>query len=213
MLLPYAGYPRAHVYVAPSSTPTLVGFANSSTGNPTMPAHVAGDLIVAIASNNTTTLPTAVDGGGGGTWLTWDSTTGNNCAIVIAYMIATGTAHTVAWTNAISSRPVWVFRTAQRDVKFVGVAPGSTLVSFPTLSGTALGIYVYYLMTRNSQINISAQVAFGGSYTERVARNTIPAAWVGDTNTNLLNSSSPGNKTLDTSSSGHAIAAFAVKGA
>ena len=191
---------------------TLVGYAGSSSGNPTLPEHQAGDLIVVAASANTSaTLPTATD-----YTLLGEGASGNSCALAFLTRTAPGPGTTVSLTGASGTRSVWIFRNAQvSDQAYVNLPTGTTM-TWPALSnmGGADSFVCGYIMSRAAQTNIATAVAAaatGLNTTRGSTSGTTPSRWIGDT-TAVTRTTFPGYAgTFDSTTSGSCCGVFSVK--
>lgn len=139
---------------------TLVGTA-SGTNTATMPAHVAGDLILLFAfRDGSTSYPTAVAG-----WTGVSDGAANLCALRVARKIAASSSEVVGtWTNA-TTVTVIVLRGVDQTTPVGAVSVGgasSTTVSFPAL-------------TMQVMDGTSAIVASVGHRSADVAIDTLPS--------------------------------------
>jgi hypothetical protein len=199
--------------------PSLVGGAGNGTGNPTLPAHQANDLIIDVTSSGSSTTPPAPTAASAfeSEAILWDNQShGTNSAAISAYYrVASASGRTTNWTGANGQRYSWVFRNAAIDQIAITEGTGTTL-DFPELVGMAANSLVgVYVMARVAQTNTAA-VAVGllaGGFTQRVNKLTSSAAWVGDTNVTHLSSFNPANQTFDTGTNGWFALAFSVKSA
>jgi surface protein len=111
---------------------TYIGQANGTT-SATLPAHQAGDLILAFAfRDGSTTLPTQPTG-----WISIDTAAANSCSARLAYKIAQSNSETSGtWTSA-NSVIFLVYRGVDAsnitELETEGTGLGTT-VSYPTNS-------------------------------------------------------------------------------
>ena len=191
-----------------AQTPVYAGYAQSTSINPVPPAHVAGDLLVAVGVRQGSTVAPTADAA----WTLWGTESHGSVNLVIAvyYKIAVASGTTITWTNAGNLRAVWRFTTAAPDTLNFSQGTSSTTLNFeaqPTMAANSLvGCYVLSL---NAQTDISAITP--DSLTERGKKNTASACWAGDSNTTLLSAYDPANETFDTATPWMA-AIFSIKG-
>jgi len=136
---------------------TYIGEA-TGTASATLPAHQAGDLILAFAfRDGSTTLPTQPTG-----WTQIDSASANTCSARVAYKVAASSSETTGtWTNATTViflvyRGVNVDRIANIDTESTG---SSTTVTY-----NANGFWQ----------GLSRLVAFAGHRSTNTALGTAP---------------------------------------
>lgn len=189
---------------------TLVGYAGA-TGNPTLPAHIAGDLIVVAASTSaSTTLPTAE-----GFTLWGEGASGNSSALAFLTQVAAGPGTALTITGANGTRSSWVFRNAELgQVAYGNLATGTTM-NWPALVGVEATSFVCgYIMSRAAQTNLAtavANAATGLNTTRAHSSGTTPSRWVGDT-TAVYRGSFPGySGTFDTLTQGSSTGVFSVQ--
>jgi hypothetical protein len=188
----------------------LVGYAGSSTTNPTLPAHIAGDLIVVAATTTaSTSLPTAE-----GYTLWGAGASGNNCAMAFLTQVAAGSGTALTITGATGTRSAWVFRNAELGAVAYNNAATSTVMTWPALVGMEATSYVGgYILSRASQTALSTAVAAAATgLTQRGhTSGSTPSRWVGDT-TATYRSSFPGyTGTFDTLTQGSSTGVFSVQ--
>lgn len=134
------GLTKARTGALPELLPTYIGSATSKSGNPTIPAHQVGDLIVGIGIKGAQSAPTVADANWGAAWSA-ASDTGSSYSIYTKVAASTSEGWGT-WSNASGARRfVYVFRNAQRGhvagVTMLSGAAG-TSVSWPQLnSGSA----------------------------------------------------------------------------
>jgi hypothetical protein len=189
----------------------LVGYAGSSSGNPTVPTHIAGDLLVVAASANASaTLPTATN------FTLWGAgASGNTCALAFLTQVAPAAGTTISLTGASGTRSVWVFRNAELGAVAYNNAASSTVMTWPALEGEEpISFVCGYIMSRAAQTNIAtavANAATGLNTTRGSTSATTPSRWVGDT-TATYRASFPGYVgTFDSSTSGSSTGVFSVQ--
>lgn len=192
------------------SVPVLVGFANSNSGNPSIPEHQAGDLIVAIGYTTGLTLPDLPSG-----FSDWapdaGSQSGNNVSVRLCYQIASGPGTTIAWTGAQASRSVWVFRNAQIDLNAFVNSAADADCEWPTLALSTDSLVGLYAAKASTQTDISV-IQPAGAWNERVGRDATTACYVADSAA-LLTTFAPAATTFDNAAGTHQLVAFSVKGA
>lgn len=194
--------------------PAYAGYAQSTAGNPTLPTHSAGQLLVSIGSNGTSSTVPTVDQTGG-IWANnpvAQTHPGTAQAIAMYWMIATGSSHTVSWTNANGLRAVWVFSNAAIDA--TGLTNGtSTTIDIAALSMVASSCLVLqYVVTNGAQTSFATSVVAPTGLTQRGQRLTASAAWAGDSDTTRLSSYNPASATLDTATTKWTALAVSIKG-
>lgn len=190
-----------------SGAPILIGFSNNSSGNPTPPAHQAGDLLIAAATTGNGTAAAVPSG-----WTDWGSLS-TNISIRVVYCVAAGSGTTISWTGGVSGRPCWVFRNALRDD--LQMLTAATLVApcaWPDLTIASQAYVGVMAWKEGAQSNIAVVAPAGITWTNRLTKNTATAAWMADS-TSLLTSFTPADGTFDNSTGRHCIAAFSIKSA
>lgn len=192
-----------------SRRPVLIGFANSSTANPTIPAHQTNDLLVAAGFASSNTLATLPSG-----WTDWPpdagAQTGNSVSLRLVYQVASAPGTTITWTDAGSARPVWVFRNATRSVnRFVNASAGTTC-AWPTLTLTGPSLICTLAYKASAQTAIDVVTPPELVWTPRVTKNTSVAALVLDS-VDWQATFAPASRTFDTSSGASELLAFAIR--
>lgn len=193
---------------------------NSNMGTsatPSIPAHEAGDLLVAMAGSNTSDTPPTASAG----WNLIDSAGGNSCSMAIYSRTAVADNHTITWTGSGPvHRPVWVFKNGLLGDTAIVNGTGTTL-DFPALTITDPSCVVFFVFSRATQTDIGdATIALHADFDARVNTNTggNPSRWIADTGpatlpggvTILLSSFNPSDGTFDTTTTGYCAGAFAV---
>ena len=196
--------------------PTLISETDKNDGtNPAFTGHQPGDLLIGFGANSlahSSVAPAATDSSGG-TWTVWGSLVeSTNRAITLVYQYATTTSHAITWTGVNGCRQNFVFRDAEIDNKVLATFANSTTLDWPELTPiTANSIVCTYIMSRVAQTAVTA-VALGGSYTTIMTKNSLPAGIVETSSPNFVSSFNPSNGTFDTTTSGHMVGVFSVKG-
>jgi len=139
---------------------TYIGNA-TGTDSATLPAHQAGDLILAFAfRDGSTTLPAQPTGVG---WIQQDTAAANTCAARIAYKIAAGSSETTGtWTDA-TTVIFLVYRGVDVRTGFTNLDTEST-GSGTTVTYNANGFWR----------SLSRVVAFAGHTSTNTALGTAP---------------------------------------
>lgn len=189
--------------------PVYLGFGAGQTGNPTIPTHEAGNLLVGFGPRASAT-PATVDTGG---WSLWGAEPHGTTALSLAvyYKIAESGSETIAWTNSTSLRGVWVFENAVIDTLNFSQGNGTTTLDWEAQPTMTAGSLVGIGLVANAAQTATSAVAPAG-FTQRANRNTSLAGWAGDSNATLLDSFDPANSTFDTATNWIA-AVFSVKAA
>lgn len=202
-----------------ATVPTLLGVNTSTSGNAAVPTHSAGNLLVAGSTNNNThssiapSLPSP--------WALGDASHsilgGTNRAAAFFQQIAADNAQTAVWSDTNIPRVVWAFGNAAFDKGIAFEVSTGTSFTWPSLTALSMSsncIVCACVMTRAAQTDIATAIgtpmaALG--FTQRLARNTAPAAWIGDTNSTMLSAFAPSAQTFDSATSGYAGFVFSVK--
>jgi hypothetical protein len=195
-------------------TPVYMGFGSSSSGNPTLPTHSAGQLLVAIGTDGSaSTIPTVDQTGG-----IWPNNPvaqahpGTGQAIAMYWMYATASNHTVTWTNATNMRAVWVFSNASVDATGVTTSTGTAL-DIAALSMVATSCLVLqFVVCISAQTSFATSVVTPTGLTQRAQKLTSAACWAGDSDTTRMSSYNPAAGTLDTTSAKTMALAVSIKG-
>lgn len=195
-------------------TPVFSGFGSNSTGNPTLPTHSAGQLLVAIGTNGSSSTVPTVDQTGG-IWannpVSLAHPSGSQ-AVALYWMVATGSSHTISWTNANGLRSVWALTNAAIDA--IGLTHGtSTTFDVDALTMAANCIVLQHVVTNGAQTSFATSVVAPTGLTQRAARTTASAGWAGDSDTTLLSTYNPSSATFDTATLKWSSIAVSIKGA
>lgn len=186
--------------------PFIVGFATSKTGNPTMPAHIPGDLIVGVMARAGSAIP-APDA----SFTTWQSYGGTASAIQIASKVAASSSETWGTWTQTGRRLVYVFRNAAKghiagDALDTGEA--TTTLTWPALNGGAAftggaSIVCSGFLTATQQTSVTGHNPTGLDTIRLTDPNTSSGndgEVISDTGSTLLTSYAGETRTLDASS-------------
>ena len=223
--------PAAPPEEPPAPLPRLLGYAHSNAGNPAVPTHVAGNLLVALGMiNGSVTPPTLAD-----SWVLRGTAAGNSCAMAVYTKVATGAAHTIAWTGSSSTRAVWVLDGVFDTIAFAAPATGTTC-TWPALASMAAdSIVIGCVFSRATQTAIGTAVGLANAtnaaalgvppFTQRVDfDSSAPSRWLGDTGAaspsqaavegqdTVIDAFPGGTRTFPATSTGHLAVAVSIKG-
>lgn len=188
--------------------PFVIGFAQSKSTSPTMPAHQAGDLIIGARSRVGSAASTPSDEN----WTTWATYTGTATAVSIQWKIAASSSEGWGtWSQTGGRRLVWVFRNAALghiagDALDTGEA--TTTLTWPPLNGGAAftggaSLVAGHFLTVNPQTSVTGHEPTGLANIRFADPNTATGndgEVCADTGTSLLTSYAGETKTLDASS-------------
>lgn len=210
------GLTKARTVALPELLPTYVGFAHSKTGNPTMPAHQVGDLIVGGVVKAASSTPSVSDAN----WTLWDVQAATGSAYAVYTKVAASTSEAWGtWSNVTGGRRfVYVFRNAQKGflagvVQLSGEA--GTSVAWPALNSSAafgqthIGVAAICCGTVQTAITSLGPAAFTTDRVRELASSTDSDV-ICDTGTATLASYAGEADTLDTSTV-HGLVVFTVK--
>lgn len=210
------GLTKARTGALPELLPSYVGFAHSKTGNPSMPAHQVGDLIIGGVVKAAQSSPSVSDAN----WTLWSTNSATGSAYAVYTKVAASTSEGFGtWSNVAGGRRfVYVFRNAQKGfiegvVQLSGEA--GTSVSWPQLnSGSAftethLGAAAICVGTVQVAITSLGPAAFTTDRVRELSSSTDSDV-ICDTGTASITSFATEADTLDTSSV-HSLVVFTVK--
>lgn len=197
---------------------SILGFATSKSGSPTMPAHSTGNLIVGAMLRNASAASAPSDGG----WTEWATYTATGCCASIYYKIAASSSEAWGTWSQAGRRAVWVFDNAQ-----IGHVNGSALnsggatttLTWPALNSGATftggsSIVCAAVLTGNAQTSVTGHEPTGLANSRVSNPNTSGADGevICDTGASLLSSFASETRTLDTSTP-YATIVFSVAAA
>lgn len=197
--------------------PFIVGFSQSKTADPTMPAHRAGDLIVGARTRvgSGTSVPSDEN------WTQWAVYSGTANTVSVQWKIAADASEGWGtWSQVGGRRMVWVFRNAKIghiNGAALNTAADTTTLAWPPLNGGSnftdgASIVCGHFLTTAAQASVTGHEATGLTNVRFADPNTSSGAdgeVCADSGTSLLTSYAGENKTLDTLST-YGIFIFSV---
>jgi hypothetical protein len=185
--------------------PTFIGRAQNTGGNPTIPTHQAGDLLVGMATVANST-PIAVPTG----WDDWDSQGANSISVRLCSVVAAGPGTTVDFVGAGSVRQVWVWRNAQRGTTAkLNVATGSTVCAWPDMTLSAPSRVVLAGYKAGAQTDASVIMPAGYSWSINTPKNTS-VAHCSAQSVDLLTVFTPPDGAWDSPTGAHQLMCYSV---
>lgn len=197
---------------------SIVGFAQNKGGDPTMPTHSAGNLIVGgiLRQGSTASVPST------GGWTEWVTYTATGCCVSLYYKVAASSAEAWGTWSSGGRRFVWVFDNAQLghvNGSALATSSATTTLTWPALNGGAAftggqSIVCAAVLTANAQTSVTGHEPTGLSNVLLAAVNSTnaDAEVIADTGTGFLTSYTGDTRTLDTSST-YATIVFSVAAA
>jgi hypothetical protein len=189
-----------------SNVPVFIGWAQNTGGNPTIPTHQAGDLLVAIGINATST-PIAVPTG----WDDWDSQGGNSISARLVSVVASAPGTTIDLVSAAGVRQVWVWRNAQRGTtgKFNAVG-GTTACPWPDMTLASPSFVALAGYKAGAQTNAAVIFPTGYTWSTNTVKNTS-IAHCSAQSADLLSTFTPPDGAWDTATGAQQLMCHSVR--